>query len=302
VLHTNNFFCPWGLRKARLVYTSYDLSFLTEPEWSTEANRIGCLQGVFKASVAADWIVAISEYSRRHFLQTFPHYPEDRTSVVYPASRYRLGGATAQPPVAGLEPGKFWLSVGTIEPRKNYPALLEAYRILRRQLPTTPPLVVCGGKGWLAGDWRSYVDGLVPGRDVIPTGYVAEAELSWLFENCFAFIYPSLFEGFGMPVLEALSLGAPVLCSDSTSLPEVAGDAAAYFDPRAPECIAAAMAGIAENEAERSRLRQAGPRRAARFSWEKSAAELMELYDHVVNLPRYGESSESEKRPVSNAS
>ena len=291
VFQANNFFCPGGLRKARLVYTLYDLSFLREPEWSTEANRVGCFQGVLKASVAADWIVAISEYSRLHFLETFPHYPKERTSVIYPASRYRIGGPSTRPPVAGLEPGKFWLSVGTIEPRKNYVALLDAYRILRRRNPATLPLVVCGGKGWLMAGWQSHLDGLAPGKDVIPTDYVADAELAWLFENCFAFVYPSLFEGFGMPVLEALSLGAPVLCSNVTSLPEVAADAALYFDPAAPECIASTMALMAEHDGERARLRRIGLARAAQFSWNKSAAQLIELYDRVGTLPRYGESS-----------
>jgi len=291
VFHANNFFCPWGFRKARLVYTLYDLSFLREPDWSTEANRVGCLQGVFKASVAADWIVAISEYSRLDFLETFPHYPKERTSVVYPASRYRMGAASTRPAIDGLEPGKFWLSVGTIEPRKNYPALLDAYRILRRQRPATEPLVVCGGKGWLMENWQRHLEGLVPGKDVIPTGYVADAELAWLLENCFAFVYPSLFEGFGMPVLEALSLGAPVLCSNLTSLPEVAADAALYFDPRDPESIASAMALAAGNAGERGRLRLAGPQRAGLFSWDKSAAQLIELYGRVGTLPRYGEAN-----------
>jgi glycosyltransferase involved in cell wall biosynthesis len=291
VFHANNFFCPWGLRKARLVYTLYDLSFLNEPCWSLEANRVGCLQGVFKASVAADWIVAISDYSRRDFLRTFPHYPEQRTSVIYPASRYGMGAASTRPEIGGLEPGKFWLSVGTIEPRKNYAALLDAYRILRRKLSVTLPLVVCGGKGWLMDDWRSHLEGLELGKDVIPTGYVSDTELAWLFENCFAFVYPSLFEGFGMPVLEALSLGAPVLCSNVTSLPEVAGDAALYFDPRDSESIACSMALLAANAGERSRLRLAGPQRAGLFSWDKSAAQLIELYDHIGTLPRYGESN-----------
>jgi len=289
VFHANNFFCPWGFKKARLVYTLHDLSFLKEPRWSTEANRIGCLQGVFKASVGADWIMANSEFSRLDFLKTFPHYPKERTSVVYPASRYRMGGTSIRPAIDGLEPGKYWLSVGTIEPRKNYAALLDAYRILRRQRPVTAPLVVCGGKGWLMEDWQRDLEGLMPGKDVIATGYLADAELTWLFENCFAFVYPSLFEGFGMPVLEALSLGAPVLCSNATSLPEVAADAALYFDPRSPESIASTMALVAGNDGERSRLRTAGPARAALFSWDASAAQLIELYARVAALPRYGE-------------
>src|SRR5580698_5950706 len=93
IVHSNNFFCPRGLRRARLVYTLYDLSFLVDPSWSTEANRVGCLDGVFRAATSADWMVMDSEYTRRHFLEIFPHYPAERTEVVYPGSRYTLDGA-----------------------------------------------------------------------------------------------------------------------------------------------------------------------------------------------------------------
>ena len=92
IVHSNNFFCPRGLRRARLVYTLHDLSFLVDPSWSTEANRVGCLDGVFRAATSADWIVTNSEYTRRHFLEVFPHYPAERTEVVYPGSRYALDG------------------------------------------------------------------------------------------------------------------------------------------------------------------------------------------------------------------
>ena len=99
LVHSNNFFCPRGLEQARLVYTLYDLSFLVDPSWSTEANRVGCLDGVFRAATGADWIVADSDYTRRHFLEVFPHYPAERTTVVYPGSRYALDGpASAGPP------------------------------------------------------------------------------------------------------------------------------------------------------------------------------------------------------------
>ena len=156
--------------------------------------------------------------------------------------------------------------MGTIEPRKNHRRLLEAYRLIDSSLP----LVLAGGKGWLMDEFLA--------DDVLLTGYVTDAELEWLYRNCYAFLYPSLFEGFGMPVLEALTLGAPVICSNTTSLPEVAGDAALLVDPLDPRAIAAAMQ---ELPAVRESLIQKGRAQARRFSWEESANQLKALYAKV---------------------
>jgi glycosyltransferase involved in cell wall biosynthesis len=282
IVHSNNFFCPRGLRRARLVYTLHDLSFLVDPSWSTEANRVGCLDGVFRAATGADWIVANSDYTRRHFLEVFPHYPAKQTQFVYPGSRYSLDGPAPGTPdrFAQLgvpsEPGGFWLSVGSLEPRKNHRRLLEAYARSGSSLP----LVLAGGKGWLMDDFDA------PGRrpaGVVPAGYVSDQELEWLYRNCFGFVYPSLFEGFGMPVLEALSLGAAVICSNTTSMPEVAGDAALLVDPLDAGSIAAAMVRLASGEIGREALRAAGLRQAQRFSWAASARKLLGVYAECVN-------------------
>jgi glycosyltransferase involved in cell wall biosynthesis len=286
IFHSNNFFCPLGLKRARLVYTLYDLSFVENPEWSSEENRIGCFSGVFRARLRADLIIAISEYTRRHFLSTFPGFPESRVAVVYPASRFQ-GQDDAKLPerFAHLKPGGFWLSVGTIEPRKNHGRLLDAYRILKAQGESPLPLVLAGGKGWLLQHFDTFLRGLEVDREIILTGYVSDDELRWLYQNCFGFIYPSLFEGFGMPVLEALGLGAPVLCSNTSSLPEAAGDAAILFDPTDASSIAAAMNRFASGEVSRDALKKAAQLQAAKFSWAKSASRLRELYSEVMTQP-----------------
>jgi glycosyltransferase involved in cell wall biosynthesis len=286
IFHANNFFCPWGLKRARLVYTLYDLSFLEDPAWTSEQNRIGCFSGVFRASTHADWVVAISEYSRRHFLDIFPHFAPARISVVYPASRFAsvtADGRTGR--FTHLRPDGFWLSVGTIEPRKNHSRLLDAYRILKGKGAPLMPLVLVGGKGWLMEHFNELMTGLEPGRDVILPGYVSDSELHWLFSNCFGFVYPSLFEGFGMPVLEALACGAPVLCSNSSSLPEAAGNSALLFDPLDTKGIVVAMESLLRGETSRDTLRSSGFEQAKRFSWAASAARVREIYDHIMTLP-----------------
>jgi glycosyltransferase involved in cell wall biosynthesis len=286
IFHANNFYCPWGFKRVRLVYTLYDLSFLEEPAWTTEQNRIGCFSGVFRASTHADWIVAISEYSRQHFLDIFPHFAPDRISVVYPASRFATVAADGRSgQFSNLDPAGFWLSVGTIEPRKNHGRLLDAYRILKGKGAALMPLVLVGGKGWLMEHFEELMTGLEPGRDIILPGYTSESDLHWLFSNCFGFIYPSLFEGFGMPVLEALTCGAPVLCSNSSSLPEAAGNGALLFDPLDTNGIVAAMERLIRGEVSRDRLRSSGLEHAKRFSWSSSAARVRDIYHHITHLP-----------------
>jgi glycosyltransferase involved in cell wall biosynthesis len=284
LVHSNNFFCPRGLRRARLVYTLHDLSFLVDPSWTTEANRTGCLDGVFRAATSADWIVANSDYTRRHFLEVFPHYPAARTAFVHPASRYAID-RPAPPRPARFDqlgvPGRegFWLSVGSLEPRKNHRRLVEAYARSGSRLP----LVLAGGKGWLMDEFAAE-----PPAGVVLTGYVSDGELEWLYRNCFGFVYPSLFEGFGMPVLEALSLGAPVICSNTTSLPEVAGDAGLLVDPLESEAIAAAMDRLASGEVGREALREASLRQSRQFSWDASARKLLGVYEACVGIGKWG--------------
>lgn len=279
VVHSNNFFCPTGLRRARLVYTLHDLGFLEHPEWSVEENRLTCFGGVFNASVYADRVVAVSNHTRQHFLATFPHYPAERISVVYPASRFSARPPAARPTdLPPLEPSGFWLSVGTLEPRKNTQRLLRGYARLKAQLGHVPPLVLAGGKGWLMDDFERTIDDLHLHRDVILLGYVRDPVLQWLYENCYAFAYLSMFEGFGLPVVEAMSLGAAVISSNMTSLPEVVGDAGLQVDPLDDDAILAAMLKVSTGEIDRQALKERASARAKTFSWTRAAQDVREIY------------------------
>jgi len=289
VIHSNNFFCPRGLSRARLIYTLYDLGFLENPSWTTEENRSGCFAGVFEASLRSDLILSISEFSRTHFLRTFPHYPEDRIVVVRPASRLANVLPIKPSKMAELTPRGFWLTVGTLEPRKNHVRLLRAYAKRLRRPGGTLPLVIAGGEGWLMEEFRSTLNELQLQDRVLLAGYVDDAELVWLYRNCFCFLYPSLFEGFGLPVVEAMEQGAAIISSNSSSLPEIVGSAAVLVDPYQEDEICAAMEKLATGEIQPEVLRRQSLQKAREFSWDAVARQVSGLYHQVQAMPRISE-------------
>ncbi len=291
IIHANNFYCPTFIRRARIVYTLHDVCFLEHPEFTTEANRRICFNGVFNAALYADVILAVSESTRLRFLHFFPHFPGNRILVIRLASRFSVSGKGQSPtPLLprNLKHGSFWLSVGTLEPRKNIRGLLSAYAQFRKESGNPFPLVLAGGDGWLEGDLPSYIEELGISESVQILGYVSDVELKQLYQSCFAFLYPSFYEGFGLPVLEAMSLGAPVITSDRTSLPEVAGDAALYVDPLDPESISMALFQLSRNEELRRSLSTRGCKRAERFTWERTAEAVFDAYRMVLELPKLG--------------
>jgi glycosyltransferase involved in cell wall biosynthesis len=288
VIQSNNFWCPKQFFSSRLIYTFYDMGFAIDPSWTTEANRIGCFEGVFTSAMVADWVVAISEASKSHYLSVFPHFPEDRIRVIYPCSRFSDSTAEGKRPKAleGAVSGKYWLNVGIIEPRKNQRRLVEAY-VRYLALGGEPmPLVLAGGKGWLMEDFQAYLKELGVIDHIVMTGYLSDDELIWLYRNCYANLYPSLFEGFGLPVLEGMQFGAATLVSNTTSIPEVAGDAAVLLSPDDVEAWAQAMLTIADNKSERDRLSIAAIERARMFEWKQSATALLALYEEVLASPK----------------
>lgn len=289
IIHANNFWCPTQFNKARVIYTFYDFGFLVNPdEWTTEVNRQGCFNGAFRAAMAADWVVAISKFSKRHFLETFPHFPEERVRVVYPNSRFDKFDIEAIKPNLkfNLIENKFWLSVGTIEPRKNLIMLVNAYKDYASQVSSPMPLVIAGGSGWMTEEFQKILrsEGLdVP---IILTGYVNDAELIWLYQNCYANLYPSLFEGFGLPILEAMQFGAATICSNTSSMPEVAGNAAILLNPLLSSEWTSAMINLASNPIKRRELSKLGPKQAEKFTGTKNAEQIISLYEEALLLPK----------------
>jgi glycosyltransferase involved in cell wall biosynthesis len=293
ILHANNYYCPAVLPTVRLVYTLYDLSFLSHPDWTTEQMRLGCFDGLFKASCYADAIIAISEESRHEFLRYFSYFPTDRIRVVYPASRYSEGCTSSCPPSdVRIVPGKYWLTVGTLEPRKNHARLIAAYAKYRGANGSNMPLVIVGGRGWMSADPVNLAQDLGVHDHVIQLGYVDDSTLAWLYEHCFAFVYPTLFEGFGMPVLEAMSLGAPVISSTIPSIREIVGSSGLLVEPTDTDGLARAMHDIEYVPDLRDRVAEAGSHRARDFSWQRAAREVIQTYETVLAMPKRSENGD----------
>ncbi len=293
IVHANNFFAPTCLERARLVYTLYDLIFLHHPELTSEANRLGCYAGVTGASQHADLVVAISEQSRLDYLDIFPNYPADRTAVVYPANRF--AGWTsdgAMPPQltkveARLPRGGFWLTVGDRGPRKNRRRILEAFAQHRQRASRERTLVLVGGGDAPDPDLDARVAALGLNEHVVRLSYVDDQALCWLVENAFGFVFPSLAEGFGMPVVEAMGLGTPVITSDLEIFREVAGDAVLRVDPTDSSAIAAGMDRLDSDPHLHRTLRALGRVRARRYEPQRSGAALIALYEEIVRRPKY---------------
>lgn len=213
--------------------------------------------------VGPDKVVAVPEAARR----SFRPIPREETAEV----RRRL-----------KVEDEFILFVGTIEPRKNLLTLARAFDELLRGTPLRPQLVITGKEGWLTGELFSYLKGADVRERVRFTGYVTDDDLRALYSSCKAFVYPSLYEGFGLPPLEAMACGAPVITSRIPSLMETVGDAARLVPPTDSRELAQAIIRLLEDSGERERRSDAGLRRAAEFSWEKTAAATMDVYREAL--------------------
>lgn len=231
----------------------------------------------------ADLLFTVSGYSRDEIAQRYGARAAD-IGVLHNAVDRQLffpGEAGADLVRArGLTPGGYLLTVGRIEPRKNHAALLRAYRLLPG---TPPPLVIVGQRDFGYGDFETELAQMPAGRQVHLLSDVGDGELPALYRHAQIFVYPSFAEGFGMPPLEALASGTPVITSDSTAIPEVVGDAGLLIDPNDANALQAAIERLLADPALHARLVQRGLERADVFTWRRSAEVLAAAYRHYFD-------------------
>lgn len=271
------------------VVTIHDLGYLRFPEAHTARRRLELHLTTLWSLRAARRVIAISGATRDDLVR---HYGADpaRISVVHHG--LSAGFQPVEDPAAiaataarhGL-PMPYFLYVGTVQPRKNLTRLIEAFaQATGAGLPHT--LAIAGRRGWLTDAIERRAAELGAARRVRFLGYVPDADLPALLGGATAFLFPSLYEGFGMPVLEAMACGAPVLSSNTSALPEVAGDAALLVDPEDAGAIAAGISRLAGDAALRAELRERGRERAAAFTWERCAGETLSVLHQAAITAR----------------
>jgi glycosyltransferase involved in cell wall biosynthesis len=283
----------WHVRAARRANRECDVFFASNSYVTPQFLRIPCVALVHdliafdramrpnRRSRAIEQLTLGPTVRRAAALLVTTHATAELLAARYPRAAARIvlaplgvsatlakGGDTAALPAPG-----FVLAAGTLEPRKNLPRLVAAYRRLPQALRARHSLVVVGALGWETGATLQALDSL--GAQAIRLGYVSDAELAELYRRCAVFCYPSLGEGFGLPVLEAMAAGAAVLTSNISSLPEVGGDAVAYADPYDVASIAAGLEGVLEDNNVRAELGRRARERAAEFSWEHFAGRVV---------------------------
>lgn len=290
VLHCPDFIAP-RRRPCPAVITIHDLAFLHYPAILDE-NARHYYQQVREAVWQAEAVIAVSQ-ATRHDIHRLLDLPLERIDLVYEAAAPMFTpldiapGTTCTINEQQLCAGSFALFVSTLEPRKNLPTLLRALHICRQRQPGVPyHLVIAGARGWRDQEIFETVRDLRLYDGLTFLGSVSRAELHWLYNACMFYVNPSLYEGFGLPVLEALACGAACIVSQSSSLPEVAGQAALLLPPLDVEAWAAALARVWHDEQERASLAQRGPAQAARFSWQRAARETLAIYRRIQEAKR----------------
>lgn len=271
-------FCP-----APVVATIHDLAFEHMPETFTRRGSFQLKLTVRRTAQRAARIATVSEYSRQDLLRTYK-LPPEKVVVTYNGVESHFTSESLPGEAADIRrrfgvSREYLLAVGSLQPRKNLVRLVRAYAKLRSENPNfAPQLVIVGRKLWLADEIFAEVRRQTWAGDVILTGYASDEDLPKLYRQATALVYPSLFEGFGLPPVEAMACGTPVVTSNVSSLPEVTGEAALLVDPLDQGSIESALLEITGDQALRARLREQGIRQAKRFTWRAAAEKTLQLY------------------------
>lgn len=264
---------PVGSVPCPIITTVHDLTPVLAPQWFGRFMGVRLRRWLRRGVEAAAGLIAVSTATAEDLRRAFPKLATG-LSIVHEASFLALDSTL----IAGTPRSPYILTVGTLEPRKNLARAIAAYALLARGRAEPPRLLVVGGQGWGGEDVAAVAARHGVAERVELAGYVSDERLRELYAGARLLLYPSLYEGFGFPVLEAMSMGCPVVTSNTSSLPEIAGRAGLLIDPTDPAQIARAMERMLDEPGLAGRLRQAGLRRARAFSWERCARETAAVY------------------------
>jgi glycosyltransferase involved in cell wall biosynthesis len=276
---------------APIIVTVHDVSFIDHPEYFTASRRPQLRFTVARTVQRAASLITVSEFSRAAILRAYD-IPAEKVHAIPNAANpdFRvIGREQAQKAVAerlGFD-APFIFSVGDLQPRKNQIGLIAAFsRLLTRRPHLRHHLVLTGKETWFTPKVRDAATACGFASRIHFTGFVGDPELLQLYNACECFAFPSFYEGFGLPILEAMACGRAVVCSNTSSMPEVADGAGLLFNPRETEAIERALADILLDAELRGRMERLGLQRASAFSWQRSARATLDVYRQVARAPR----------------
>lgn len=286
LFHATDFVLPPTLPATKTIVTVHDLSFMRVPDAASPKLKAYLEMVVPRSVRQATYVIADSQATKNDLVDLYEILPDkisvllsgidsrykpinSRSSLLTMRNKYKIGDIP------------YLFSIGTIQPRKNYSRVIQALRLLRKR-GYDLHLVIAGGKGWLEDEMYKTLDDTQMHDYVHLIGFVDEADISALYSGAECVVFPSLYEGFGFPVLEGMACGTPIVTSNVSSLPEVAGDAALMVDPYSVEEIANAVQKILDDSTLKTTLIERGLKQSAKFTWENSARQLLDIYRQVL--------------------
>ncbi|NYE56940.1 glycosyltransferase family 4 protein [Carboxydothermus ferrireducens] len=270
------------IKGCKVVLTVHDLTYKYFPETMTNSNFLNHKLFFTHSLKSADLILTVSHSTKNDILKEFKFIDEKKIEIIYPAvdnKVFYIQNEKLQNNVKGFNlSDEYILTVGSFEPRKNLMSVLIAYEELFQKGVKLPKLIMVGGNSWKSEELFRRIENSPIKENIFILGYVSNDDLRRLYNNAICLIYPSLYEGFGLPPLEAMTCGCPVIASNKASLPEVCGDAALYIDPFDIETIKDAIIKISKNKELQYNLRIKGLKECKKFSWEESAKKLFDIF------------------------
>ncbi len=282
LVHSLGYVQPLRL-PCKSVVTIHDLNFYNIGHLMSWTRRAGLRYFVTRSAETADHIITVSEFSKGQIIELLG-VPPEKVTVIYNAVNERLV-APAGPDELERDYGitrPYILGLSSPSPHKNIVGLVKAFEHLKRNGYKELRLVLAGHRPADKGKLDRTIRDSGLGNEILFTGYVPDRILAGLYAHAEAFVFPSTYEGFGIPILEAFSLGTPVVCSRAAAIPEVAGDAACYFDPFDPEDMASVISSVLSDTELRKRMVDRGKLRVRLFSWEKTAEQTLAVYQKVL--------------------